>query len=150
MSAPLVLTRPRRAPATAPRPTRPSPPRTEAVPPTDDADRIEATAKSLAIACLEIFSGIRRSESIARWVDADLLTRIDRRAQLRAEIAPATPMREHTAARTLQAGHTRVCRVHAEVAEVTVMVRTATRVRAVAIRLELLTNRWTMTAMQTM
>lgn len=148
MTAPLVLTRPRRAVLSAPVPrpaTTPAEPAED-----DDADRIAATATSLAVACLEIFAGIRRSESIARWVDAELLAKIDRRARLRAEIAPVSPVRDHAAARILQAGRVRVCRVHATVAEATVMVRTQTRFRAVAVRLELLTNRWTMTALQTM
>ncbi|GAA1634111.1 hypothetical protein GCM10009700_21590 [Brevibacterium sanguinis] len=152
MSAPLVLTRPARTTAQATRLTRSTtgatPPRP--MPPDDDGERIAATATSLAIACLEIFSGVRRSDTIARWVDQELLEKIDRRAQVRAEIAPTRPVRDHAAERTLTAGRSRVCRVAETVAEVTVMVRTPARYRAVAIRLELLTNRWTMTALQTM
>lgn len=115
-----------------------------------DEGRIAATATSLAVACLEIFAGIRRSDSISRWVDRTLLDKIDQRAQLRAEVAPAKPIGELGASRTLQAGNARVCRVTESVAEVTVVVRTRNRFRAVAIRLELLTTRWTMTALQTM
>lgn len=147
MTAPLVLSRPRRA---AHRASVPRPPTTPVEPIADDADRIAATATSLAVACLEIFAGVRRSESIGRWVDAELLAKIDRRARLRAEIAPVSTVRDHRAARTLQAERVRVCRVHATVAEATVMVRTQSRFRAVAVRLELIANRWTMTALETM
>ena len=115
-----------------------------------DNDRIAATATSMAVACLEIFAGIRRSDSISRWVDRTLLAKIDQRAQLRAEVAPPKPVGEFGSARTLQAGSARVCRVNEVVAEVTVIVRTHSRFRAVAIRLELITTRWTMTALQTM
>lgn len=115
-----------------------------------DRERIAATATSLAVACLEILSGARRSESIARWVDRELLAKIDHRAQLRAEVAPSNPVRDLGPARVLQPGRAQVCRVTDDVAEVTVIVRTRNRFRAVAIRLELLTTRWTMTALQTM
>ena len=115
-----------------------------------DDSRIAATATSLAVACLEIFAGIRRSDSISRWVDRTLLEKIDQRAQLRAEVAPAKPIGELGATRTLRAGNAHVCRVTDAIAEVTVIVRTQNRFRAVAIRLELLTTRWTMTALQTM
>ena len=54
----------------------------------DDRARIAATATSLAVACLEVLSGVRRSETIARWVEPELLAKIDHRCQLRAEVAP--------------------------------------------------------------
>ena len=155
MSAPLVLSRPRVASTPlssgVPKPvaTAPAAQQNKAA---DDSDegRIAATATSLAVACLEIFAGIRRSDSISRWVDRTLLEKIDQRAQLRAEVAPTRPFGDLGATRTLQAGNARVCRVTSAIAEVTVVVRTQNRFRAVAIRLELLTTRWTMTALQTM
>lgn len=164
MTAPLILTRPQAAPPTRTRvsPVRSSadgqPDQTHRSPsssspsraPDQELGRIAATATSLAVACLEIFSGVRRSESIARWVERSLLEKIDHRAQLRAELAPAKPFGELSRKRTLQAGNAQVCRVTDTVAEVTVVVRTQNRCRAVAVRLELLTTRWTMTAMQTM
>ncbi len=148
MTAPLVLTRPRAAepPRTLDRRT----PATPVRPDDGDDARIAATAKSLAVACLEIFAGVRRSESVARWVDRELLEKIDQRAQLRAELAPARPPDGLGARRRVQAGSARVCRIDDRVAEVTVVVRTHNRFRAVAVRLELLTTRWTMTALQTM
>lgn len=151
-TAPLALSRPRMAAPPRNRGTQNSVatgPATEQNTAADDS-RIAATATSLAVACLEIFAGIRRSDSISRWVDRALLEKIDHRAQLRAEVAPAKTVGELGAARTLQAGNARVCRVTGAIAEVTVIVRTQNRFRAVAIRLELLTTRWTMTALQTM
>lgn len=153
MTAPLTLSRPQAAQT-----TRTVASRGRTVPGTNrsgeddpaDRERIAATATSLAVACLEILAGTRRSESIARWVDRELLIKLDHRAQLRAEVAPHTPVRDLGPARILQPGRAQVCRVTADVAEVTVLVRTQNRVRAVAIRLELLTTRWTMTALQTM
>ncbi|SMX88914.1 Rv3235 family protein [Brevibacterium antiquum] len=155
MTAPLVLSRPRVASTPLsgggqnPVGTAPAAKQSSAADDRDDS-RIAATATSLAVACLEIFAGIRRSDSISRWVDRALLEKIDQRAQLRAEVAPTKPIGELGAARTLQAGNARVCRVTGAIAEVTVVVRTQNRFRAVAIRLELLTTRWTMTALQTM
>ena len=114
----------------------------------DESERIAATATSLAVACLEILSGVRRSETIARWVEPELLAKIDHRCQLRAEVAP------HRAtvpgSRTVRPGTAHVCQVTPEIAEVTVIVAAANRIRAVAVRLELLTTRWTLTALQTM
>lgn len=154
MTAPLVLSRPRRAatPHTDPMQNPPTASTVKQCPAGDGEEdsRIAATATSLAVACLEIFAGIRRSESISRWVDRRLLEKIDQRAQLRAEVAPTKPFGELGAKRTLQAGNARVCRVTGTIAEVTVIVRTRNRFRAVAIRLELLTTRWTMTALETM
>ena len=165
MTAPLVLSRPLAASTPSRRGLRPGTESTHdgnrkrsSAPDAEDRDetrdrdddRIAATATSMAVACLEIFAGIRRSDSISRWVDRALLEKIDQRAQLRAELAPSHPIGELGSARILQAGNARVCRVNAAVAEVTVVVRTQSRFRAVAIRLELITTRWTMTALQTM
>ncbi|WP_166971032.1 Rv3235 family protein [Brevibacterium atlanticum] len=152
MTAPLTLTRPQAQ--TAPLHTR-TPLRTSAPADPDGADaddrqRIAATATSLAVACLEILSGVRRCETISRWVDPELLARLDQRAQLRAEVAPARAPAEVTSPRVIQPGTAHVCRVSPAVAEVTVIVRTPNRCRAVAVRLELLTARWMMTALQTM
>lgn len=52
--------------------------------------------------------------------------------------------------RTVRPGTAHVCQISPEIAEVTVIVAAANRVRAVAVRLELLTTRWTLTALQTM
>lgn len=161
MTAPLTLTRPQSA--KAPPRRRPAPLTTassarsvvEKVDPNsrasaDERRRIAATAASLAVACLEVLSGVRRSDTIARWVDPELLARIDHRAQLRAEVAPSSHPSDTGGRGALQAGRARVCQVSAEIAEVTVLVRTPHRIRAVAVRLELLTTRWMLTALQTM
>ncbi|UVI37437.1 Rv3235 family protein [Brevibacterium spongiae] len=161
MTAPLILTRPQ-APTTPPR-RRATPLSTSSAGPSatarviglsgeaaDERQRIAATAASLAVACLEVLSGVRRSDTIARWVDPELLAKIDHRAQLRAEVAPRRPASELGSQRAVQPGRTQVCRVSSGVAEVTVIVRTPNRIRAVAVRLELLTTRWTLTALQTM
>lgn len=155
MTAPLTLTRPQAqsAPLRSRIPLRTSAPADSRIRDGGDADdrqRIAATATSLAVACLEILSGVRRCETISRWVDPELLARLDQRAQLRAEVAPARAPAELTSPRVVQPGTAHVCRVGPAVAEVTVIVRTPNRYRAVAVRLELLTARWTMTALQTM
>jgi hypothetical protein len=161
MTAPLTLTRLQAHPTPPRRPT----PRPSAVPAQqtgrgrtrdqggvtgDDRQRIAATASSLAVACLEILSGVRRCESIARWVEPELLAKLDHRAQLRAEVAPNRAPSDLGGPPVVQPGAAQVCRVSPDVAEVTVVVRTPSRFRAVAVRLELLTTRWTMTALQTM
>ncbi len=156
MTAPLTLTRPQ---ASTP-PRRQVAPLSTAQSPrrvskqirgqdiADDRARIAATATSLAVACLEVLSGVRRSETIARWVEPELLAKIDHRCQLRAEVAPQRTT--VPGARTVQPGTAHVCQISPEIAEVTVIVAAANRVRAVAVRLELLTTRWTLTALQTM
>ena len=156
MTAPLTLTRPQAPPPprrpVAPVPTAQSPRRVSrhdrGQDIADDRARIAATATSFAVACLEVLSGVRRSETIARWVEPELLAKIDHRCQLRAEVAP------HRAtvpgSRTVRPGTAHVCQVTPEIAEVTVIVAAANRIRAVAVRLELLTTRWTLTALQTM
>lgn len=161
MSAPLTLSRPQAAtsstrrkdlPSTSSRRIRGAPghDRESNRGAGDESERISATATSLAVACLEVLSGVRRSETIARWVDPQLLERIDHRAQLRAEVAPTRPPAGPGSPRVVQAGTARVCQVTPTVAEVTVIVATPNRFRAVAVRLELLTTRWTLTALQTM
>src|SRR5699024_2078638 len=158
MNAPLTLSRPQ-ATTSSTRREHPPPKRLRGAPghgrgPNrevgDESERIAATATSLAVACLEILSGVRRSETIARWVDPQLLERIDHRAQLRAEVAPTHPPAELGSPRVVRPGTAHVCQVTPTVAEVTVIVATPNRFRAVAVRLELLTTRWTLTALQTM
>ena len=156
MTATLTLTRPQAsAPprrSSTPVPTAQSPRRASrqvrAQDIADDRARISATATSLAVACLEVLSGVRRSETIARWVEPELLAKIDHRCQLRAEVAPQRAT--VPGARTVRPGTAHVCQISPEIAEVTVIVAAANRVRAVAVRLELLTTRWTLTALQTM
>ena len=161
MSAPLTLSRPQAPTSSTRRKSLPptSTKRRQAAPGHDpnhhsavgdESERIAATATSLAVACVEILSGVRRSETIARWVDPQLLERIDHRAQLRAEVAPTRPPADLGSPRVVQPGTAHVCQVTPTVAEVTVIVATPNRFRAVAVRLELLTTRWTLTALQTM
>lgn len=161
MTAPLILTRPQAPP---PPPRRRSAPLSTTASSqsmtapaggrdgesTDERQRIAATAASLAVACLEVLSGVRRSDTIARWVDPELLAKIDHRSQLRAEVAPRRPVGDLGTQRAVQPGRAQVCQVSPGIAEVTVIVRTPNRIRAVAVRLELLTTRWTLTALQTM
>lgn len=161
MSAPLALSRPRSAPR--PAPPRPGAPQNVSrvvngalsttqveVGGDEERSRIVATAKSLAVACLEIFAGVRRSDSVAKWVDPDLLRRIDERAALRAEVTARRNSSIRSPAARVRAGAVRVCMIDRSTAEVCVIVRTPHRFRAVAIRLEQLTTRWTMTQLQTM
>ncbi|UZD63400.1 Rv3235 family protein [Brevibacterium sp. JSBI002] len=156
MNAPLTLTRPQAsapprrevAPSSTASPTRRVSGQVRGQGIADDRARIAATATSLAVACLEVLSGVRRSETIARWVQPELLAKIDHRCQLRAEVAPHRATAPGT--RTVRPGTAHVCQISPEIAEVTVIVAAANRVRAVAVRLELLTTRWTLTALQTM
>ena len=138
MTAPLTLTRPQAsAPprrSSTPVPTAQSPRRASrqvrAQDIADDRARIAATATSLAVACLGVLSGVRRSETIARWVEPELLAKIDHRCQLRAEVAPQRAT--VPGARTVRPGTAHVCQISPEIAEVTVIVAAANRVRAVA------------------
>ncbi|MCQ9368494.1 Rv3235 family protein [Brevibacterium sp. 50QC2O2] len=134
-----------RGPRPAPSRRRPAPP--PVAQPAEprapiDSELVARTARSLAIAALEVSCGLRRPATIARWVDPELFARLCRQAALRERLVgsggPAT--------RVLGAGVPRICRLSQTVAEAALVVATSRRHRALALRLELIADRWIATA----
>ena len=101
-------------------------------------------ARDLALCVAEIMSGARELDTIARWITDD----VQRHLQVRASIAARARSATGRAVRRpiLGAGSVIVSEPADGVAEVTVVVHTRTRTRAVAIRLEGLDGRWRATS----
>ncbi|MEV7932037.1 Rv3235 family protein [Curtobacterium sp. NPDC089185] len=133
---------PRRdAVALAPLPRRPAR-RVDPTPPAPpDA---AATARALGLCVVEVLTGGREVDSIARWVTED----VHRHLQQRAAVATrARSLGGRARARPrVQVGSVRTCPVADGVVEAAVVVHTRSHARAVALRLELRQGRWRATA----
>jgi hypothetical protein len=101
-------------------------------------------ARDLALCVAEIMSGARELETIARWVTDDVHRHLHIRASMAARARSATGRAVRRP--ILRAGSVIVSEPADGVAEVTVVVHTRTRTRAVAIRLEGLDGRWRATS----
>jgi hypothetical protein len=101
-------------------------------------------ARDLALCVAEIMSGARELDTIARWITDDVHRHLQVRATIAARARSATgrPVRRPV----LGAGSVIVSSPADGVAEVTVVVHTRARTRAVAIRLEGLDGRWRATS----
>ncbi|MGL3198712.1 MULTISPECIES: Rv3235 family protein [Curtobacterium] len=132
--------------------TRSAPPRLQAVPdaaevPTPDRVTLteaDETARALALCVVEILSGAREVDSIARWITEDVHRHLQHRAALAARNRSATrrPLRRPV----LRAERVVSCSPAAGVVEATVVVHGRSHARAVAIRLEVRKARWRATA----
>ena len=134
----------RNAVALAPLPRRPAR-RVDATPPAPPAPPdATATARALGLCVVEVLTGGREVDSIARWVTED----VHRHLQQRAAVATrARSLGARARARPrVQVGTVRTCPVADGVVEAAVVVHTRSRARAVALRLELRQGRWRATA----
>ena len=111
----------------------------------EGADDFGTTVKALAVAVVEVLHGTRSQQTIARWVTPELLEKIRRYAQTRRTLARATP----AAAAHSPAAAPRLCYVTERIVEATVILRSAQRSRAVALRLEQHKHRWMVTELVT-
>ena len=143
--------------APAPEAARPDPTmrRLRAVPAPDEAEEVRRLAATITLATMEVLVGTRPVQQLASWLHRDLLAPI----QLRAELSRAS-----TAARQAAAGPTghrlalvhraavvkavRASRIGPGVYEAAVVVRDATRCRAVALRVETSGRGWKVTALE--
>lgn len=102
------------------------------------------TARALALCVVEILSGAREVDSIARWVTEDVHRHLQQRAAIAARNRSATrrPLRRPA----LRAGSVVACAPADGVVEATVVVHARSHARAVAIRLEVRNARWRATA----
>ncbi len=102
------------------------------------------TARALGLCVVEILTGGREVDSIARWVTEDVQRHLLQRAALAAR---ARSVARRSRARPLvQVGSVRICEPAPGVAEAAVVVHTRSHARAVALRLELRQGRWRATA----
>jgi len=105
---------------------------------------VTATARALGLCVVEVLTGGRDVDSIARWITEDVHRHLLQRAAV-ATRARALGARARTRPR-LQVGTVRTCTVQDGVVEAAVVVHTRSHARAVALRLELRQGRWRATA----
>lgn len=104
----------------------------------------DETARALALCVVEILSGAREVDSIARWVSEDVHRHLLRRAAITARNRSA--LRRALSRPALRAGGVVSCSPAQDVVEATVVVHGRSHARAVAIRLEVRNARWRATA----
>lgn len=133
--------------------------------PEDDA-RVDAIARSVTQAALEVLGGTRPLQQMARWLDPASFERLQLRANLvrSRELGasggtgsrsgnrsaagtnqPAAPLRLH---RQVVIRSCRICPVSEGVYEASVAAAEQSRVRAAALRIELRRGLWKITALQ--
>lgn len=98
------------------------------------------TARALALCVVEILSGARDVDSIARWVTDEVHRHLQQRAALTARNRSA--LRRPQTRPALRADRVVTCTPAAGVVEATVVVHGQSHARAVAIRLEVRNGRW--------
>ena len=117
----------------------------------DELQHVTATARSVAQACLEAVSGTRQVQQLARWLDPASYEKLVHRSNIvRAHQAKLrsdgrAPLRLH---RSAVVRSSRVCRDTPSAYEASLVVAEAGRVRAVALRLELVRGLWKVTALE--
>jgi hypothetical protein len=157
--APVIRLQPKRPdPAEADRPSGPraaSPP-VRLHPPADpeaeaELRQVTATARSVAQACLEAVAGTRPVQQLARWLDPASYEKLVHRAdivkahQAKLRSGGGAPLRLH---RSAVVRSSRICRAAEDAYEASLVVADARRVRAIALRLELVRGLWKVTALE--
>ncbi len=125
--------------------------------PVDDA-RVDAIARSVTQAALEVLGGTRPLQQMVRWLDPDSFERLQLRANLvrgreaalagrrsRGGAPSPAPLRLH---RQVVIRCCRVCPVSEGVYEASVVAAEQNRVRAAALRIELRRGLWKITALE--
>lgn len=105
----------------------------------------EPVVRVLAVRAIEVISGVRDIQQLARWLGEDAFAVLRRRASLAAR---ARGLRGAVASRPLlRLGEPRMGAPRDGVVEAAVVVHSPGRARAVAVRLEGLDHRWRATAL---
>lgn len=117
---------------------------TATTPPPSPTPDVTGTARALGLCVVEVLTGGREVDSIARWITDDVQRHLLQRAALAARARAVG--RGSRARPILQVGSVRVCEPAPGVAEAAVVVHTRSHARAVALRLELRQGRWRATA----
>lgn len=111
----------------------------------------------VAQAALEVLSGVRSVQQLARWLDALCLNALATRARLHADAQKAecrrqshvpNPENVHTLHHQPQVHSVHCSAVSPGIFETTVVIADKTRFRAIAMRFELLGGLWKVTALQ--
>jgi hypothetical protein len=100
--------------------------------------------ENLTRCVIEILAGARELEQIARWVSDDVYRHLLKRVVISSRARQAKGQMPTRPSFTI--GSTTICEPRDGVVEAVVIVRGRARVRAVALRLEGLDNRWRATA----
>jgi hypothetical protein len=100
--------------------------------------------ENLTRCVVEILAGARELEQIARWVSDDVYRHLLKRVVISSRARQAKGQKPTRPTFTI--GSTSICEPRDGVVEAVVIVRGRARVRAVALRLEGLDNRWRATA----
>lgn len=113
--------------------------------------QVTATARSVAQAAMEAIGGTRPVQQLARWLDPVCFEKVARRASLvrerqdRRNAAGQPALRLHRSA-TIRSS--RVCQVSDSAYEASLVIAEASRVRAVALRLEFRRGLWKVAALE--
>ena len=100
--------------------------------------------ENLTRCVVEVLAGARELEQIARWVSDDVYRNLVKRVVLSARAREARGLKAIRPSVVI--GTTAICEPRDGIVEAAIVVRGRARVRAVAIRLEGLDNRWRATA----
>jgi hypothetical protein len=100
--------------------------------------------ENLTRCVVEILAGARELEQIARWVSDDVYRHLLKRVVISSRARQAKGQKPTRPSFTI--GSTTICEPRDGVIEAVIIVRGRARVRAVALRLEGLDNRWRATA----
>ena len=104
----------------------------------EDRALLTSMAPALATALVEVLVGARSAQTVERWVEGPLFERILEHARIRSALAQGNPHAD----RPLAVTAARLCEVAASVVEISVVVRTTRRPRALALRLVRRRARW--------
>lgn len=107
----------------------------------DDRTLLESMAPALATALVEVLVGVRATVSIEKWVDAALFERIVEHTRVRQSLSQGNPHAD----RPRSASAARICEVSDSAVEIALVVTTARRPRALAMRLTRRRARWKLT-----
>lgn len=108
------------------------------------ADRVNAMAKSIGQAAVEILAGTRPASQLARWTTPEVVERFTQRAAMLKLVQEQCPGRVdlQLVHRSPRVRRIRVCEPAPQCYEAAIVIDEATRSRAVALRIERTGRQW--------
>lgn len=104
----------------------------------EDRALLTSMAPALATALVEVLVGARAAQSVERWVEGSLYERIVEHTRVRSALAQGNPHAD----RPIGVSVARLCEVADSIVEISLVVRTTRRPRALALRMERRRSRW--------
>ncbi|MCI2265620.1 Rv3235 family protein [Sediminivirga luteola] len=101
--------------------------------------------RSLAVSVVEALYGLRPAAQLRRWVEPEVMVRIDAHVSRRMELLRGRPER----VATVRAGTVVLQRTAPDVLDASVVVHSTVRIRAVALQLRRRRGRWRVSAFLT-